>query len=379
MLMEAQLGYYLAFNALYKLNSSTILRIVAGFGGDAAVAWQNPQQWEHLVRLTPRAKGDLLQQHHDIDPVKLYSAYLASGCGLTWLGAEDYPAALANIYDPPLVLFYRGTLPDNSDLALALIGSRRATPYGHQVAEIFSRDLAYQGICIISGMARGIDSICHRGALAAGGKTLAGLGSGIDVIYPRENEKLYYHICDNGAVVSEFPLGMAALAQNFPRRNRIISGLSQGVVVIEAALNSGTMHTVNHALEQGKDVFAVPGPITSPYSKGTNQLIRECPSMVMATCAEDIWRKYMDEPMRRWTSHAPQKQQGQPPADKTSPDEKKLLAILKTPYQFDQLAGMQELGLATSQLASLLTILEIKGLIRQLPGKYYQAVIKNIS
>lgn len=377
--METQVGYYLAFNALYKLNSSTILRILNGFGGDAAAAWQNPQQWEQLIRMTPKLKGDLLRQHHTIDPVKLYSDYLASGCGLTWLGADDYPQPLTDIFDPPLVLFYRGTLPSATDLSLALIGSRRATPYGHQVAEIFSRDLAYQGIWIISGMARGIDSICHRGALSAGGKTLAVLGSGIDVIYPRENERLYYDICDNGAVVSEFSLGMAALAQNFPRRNRIISGLAKGVVVIEAALNSGTMHTVNHALEQGKDVFAVPGPITSQYSKGTNQLIRECPSMVMATCAEDIWRRYMDSPMKRWTSHSPSVNSQAPAMDKNNEEEKKLLTILQTPYQFDQLVAMSELGLTTAQLASLLTILEVKGLIRQLPGKYYQTVVKNIS
>ena len=174
--METQVGYYLAFNALYKLNSSTILRILNGFGGDAAAAWQNPQQWEQLIRMTPKLKGDLLRQHHTIDPVKLYSDYLASGCGLTWLGADDYPQPLTDIFDPPLVLFYRGTLPSATDLSLALIGSRRATPYGHQVAEIFSRALAYPGIWIISGMARGIDSICHRGALSAGGKTLAVLG-----------------------------------------------------------------------------------------------------------------------------------------------------------------------------------------------------------
>ncbi len=375
--METQVGYYLAFNALYKLNSSNVLRLLEGFGGDAAAAWQSPQQWDRWVRWTPKLKEDVLRQHQTIDPVRLYSDYLAAGCGLTWLGADDYPAALAEIFDPPLVLFYRGSLPSPEELALALIGSRRATPYGHQVAEIFARDLAYQGIWIISGMARGIDSICHRGALSAGGKTLAVLGSGIDVIYPRENEKLYYEICDHGAVVSEFPLGMAALAQNFPRRNRIISGLAQGVVVIEAALNSGTMHTVNHALEQGKDVFAVPGPITSQYSKGTNQLIRECPSMVMATCAEDIWRRYMDTPMKQWTSRSAERA-AQPAADKKNAGEQQLLQILQTPYQFDQLAGMSELGLTTAQLASLLTILEIKGLIRQLPGKYYQTVVKNI-
>ena len=376
--MEQQISYYLAFNALHKLNSSSILRILDGFGGDAATAWQNPQQWERFIALSAKAKQDLLSHHKDIDPVSLYGQYLSCGCSVTCWGDTDYPAALTEIYDPPLLLFYRGKLPDTTELCLALIGSRRATAYGHQVAEIFSRDLAAQGIWIISGMARGIDSICHKGALAVGGKTLAVLGSGIDIIYPRENEKLYNAICDNGAVVSEFPLGMAALAQNFPRRNRIISGLSRGVVVIEAALNSGTMHTVNYALEQGKDVFAVPGPITSRYSKGTNKLIRECPSMVMATCAEDIWKQYSSEPLLRRTSPAVPQQSRQETGNKINAQEKQLLTALTMPRQFDELAAMGELGLSASEMASMLTIMEIRGLIKQLPGKYYQAVVKNI-
>jgi DNA processing protein len=272
------------------------------------------------------------------------------------------------------VLFYWGELPDSQELCLALIGSRRVTPYGCQVAEILSRDLAYQGACIVSGMARGIDTICHKAALAAGGRTVAVLGSGLDVIYPRENEQLYRKICEGGAVISEFPLGTPALAANFPRRNRIISGLSRGVVVIEADLHSGTMHTVHHALDQGKDVFAIPGPITSPCSRGTNKLIQDYPDLVMATSAADIWSKYTDQPMQRVPASSKVKlQQGA-----ISEQERQILQLTMTPLQFDELATKAELGLSAATLAATLTMLEIRGLIKQLPGKYYQAVVKHI-
>ena len=372
--METQIGYYLAFNCIYRLPSKSVLAILDFFGGDAAAAWQNHRSWGKVAQISACVMDEVAIQHETLDPSALYTEYLSYGCGLTHLGDADYPEALTTIYDPPLLLFYHGSLPQVDDLCLALIGSRRYTPYGGQVAEIFSRDLAYQGIWIASGMARGIDSICHKGALDAGGKTIAVLGSGLDVIYPRENEDLYRRICDNGAVISEFPLGTQALPQNFPRRNRIISGLVRGVVVIEADLRSGTMHTVNHALEQGKDVFAVPGPITSPCSRGTNQLIRECPSMVMATSAADIWKRYSDKPLAR----SKEKSRSGQSKGLLSDQEKEILRLMMMPRQFDELAALPDLGLSPSALAATLTMLEIRGLVKQLPGKYYQTIIKNI-
>jgi DNA processing protein len=372
--MESQISYYLAFNCIHKLKSSTVTAILKHFGGDAATAWQHLEQWDEITGMSGQALAEVRYQHQAVDPARLYAEYLASGCGVTWLGADDYPAALTPIYDPPWLLFYHGALPEADRLCLALIGSRRYTPYGGQVAEIFSRDLAYQGAWIVSGMARGIDTICHKGALAAGGKTVAVLGSGLDVIYPKENAALYRSICDHGAVISEFPLGAPALSQNFPRRNRIISGLCRGVVVIEADLKSGTMHTVNHALEQGRDVFAVPGPVTSPCSRGTNQLIRECPAMVMATSAEDIWRRYTDKPMKKMA----QKAKVSVTHSGITDQERKILGLILMPRQFDELASSCGLGLTPAALAASLTMLEIRGLVKQLPGKYYQAVVKNI-
>jgi DNA processing protein len=373
--MDSQIGYYIAFNSVPRLHSADVMDIIGCFEGDAESAWQHPQQWAEALRLSKSAAADILSMRAALDPAQLFAQYLASGCGITYCGADDYPAALVNIYDPPLVLFYHGTLPDRHDLCLALIGSRRASSYGYQVAEIFARDLAYQGAWIVSGMARGIDTICHKAALAAAGKTIAILGTGLDIVYPRENRELYRHICDNGAVISEFPFGTAALQQNFPRRNRIISGLSQGIVVIEADLNSGTMHTVNHALEQGRDVFAVPGPITSRASRGTNRLIKDCPELAMALSSEDIWSHYTTLPLQPMKKS----QKVEIKNNQISAEDRRLLNLVTMPMQFDELAAHPQLNLPASTLAATLTMLEIRGLVKQLPGKYYQAVIKNIS
>lgn len=373
--MDNQLGFYLAFNSINTFNSTAIMSILDFFAGDAEAAWHNDERWGEILQRKQEQLSDMLSYKRSLEPAGLYREYLSYGCGITYLGASDYPASLQDIYEPPLVLFYHGSLPKREDLCLSLIGSRRATPYGHQVAEILSRDLAYQGVSIVSGMARGIDSICHKGALAAGGKTIAILGTGLDVIYPRENDKLYAAIAQHGAVISEFPLGTEPLPRNFPRRNRIISGLSAGVVVIEADLNSGTIHTVNHALEQGRDVFAVPGPITSKMSRGTNKLIKECPSLVMVLSAEDIWQHYNSLPLFKM----PAQEKVANKEGEIASKEQKLLELIVMPMQFDELAAHAELGIPAASLAATLTMLEIRGLVRQLPGKYYQAVAKNIN
>ena len=244
-----QLPFLLALNSIYKLRPADIFRLLTYYQEDAMETWHHYREWAHLLRLPSGIDEELRAMHNSIEPDKLMSDYLASGCSIvSWLD-NDYPASLRNIYDPPMVLFYYGHLPSLDELCLAVIGSRRSTPYGRQVAELFSRDLAAQGVVIISGMARGIDSVAHRAALAAGGRTVAVLGSGLDVIYPRENAGLYAQICEHGAVISEFPLGTAALAMNFPRRNRIISGLSRGIIVVEAGEKSGTLGTVRCAAE----------------------------------------------------------------------------------------------------------------------------------
>ena len=371
-----QIPYLLALNSLTKLSARRSKLLLDAFEQDAEAAWRQPERWsEFLSDRSSKHIQEILEQRQKLDPSELYQAFLEAGCGLCALGDPEYPGLLSHIYDPPLLLFYYGRLPEPEDICVAMIGSRNFSPYGRQVAEIFSRDLAAQGITVVSGMARGVDSVCHEGALRAGGRTIAVLGSGLDVIYPRGNELLYRHIREQGAVISEFPLGMPALAANFPQRNRIISGLCQAVLVIEASEKSGTMLTVNYALEQGRDVFAIPGPVTSFTSRGTNQLIRE--GAKMALSAEDIRQEYI-----KTLPISPSRGKGEPALGSSTPElsasEQSLLQKLLLPVQLDELALDPEVQMDVSQLAASLTMLEIRGLVRQLPGKYYQTVVKRI-
>ncbi|MGH9448877.1 MAG: DNA-processing protein DprA, partial [Terriglobia bacterium] len=211
------------------------------------------------------------------------------GCGVVSLASKAYPDLLKQIPDPPLVLYTKGGPGVLSGHAVAVVGARRPSAYGSSVAHRLSGDLARRRLVIVSGMARGIDSASHRGAIEAGGKTIAVLGSGIDVIYPRENTKLAEKIVENGALITEFPLGTHPAPENFPIRNRIISGLSLGVLIVEAAEYSGSLITARLALEQNREVFAVPGNITSPQSFGPNLLIKQGAKLV------DDWLDVVEE------------------------------------------------------------------------------------
>ncbi|MBQ1342645.1 MAG: DNA-processing protein DprA [Firmicutes bacterium] len=364
-----RLPFLLAFNSLPRLKAQDARSILEYYDGDAGEAWLHPYEWSKIAVLSRDAEEEILSRRRALDPAALFDQWLNYGCKVTAWGDEDYPLLLRNIYDPPLVLFYHGTLPGPEDVTLAMIGSRQASSYGRQAAEIFARDLAAQGCVIVSGMARGIDGVCHKAALSVGGRTVAVLGSGLDVIYPPEHDRLYADICASGAVISEFPLGTEALPYNFPRRNRLISGLSLGVIVVEAGAKSGTLRTVDYALEQGRDVYCVPGNVTSSTSRGTNRLIKEGAAAMM-TCAEDVWQNYSPAPLVRPAA--------QSPARTEDPEERRLLLALKEPKRADELIaqGLTELNIA--DLLAKLSFLEIKGLIRQLPGKYYQTVIRSI-
>lgn len=279
---------------------------------------------------------------------------------LITLKDDDYPVNLREIYDPPPYLYIRGGLSRERDrLAIAIVGSRASTPYGLGVARRMAMELAYHGITIVSGLARGIDSEAHRGTLKAGGRTIAVLGSGIDIIYPGENKKLYEEISRKGAVISEFPISTPPLSNNFPRRNRIISGLSTGVLVIEASLRSGSLITARLALEQGREVFAVPGSITSSRSQGTNMLIKEGAKLVERP--EDI----LEEILPHGVKSKEDKRLNIPLTE----SEKKIYEVLNIPKHIDIITG--ESGLNPGEVSAILMNLEIKGLVSQHPGKVF--------
>ena len=275
---------------------------------------------------------------------------------------KEYPYNLRNIYSSPILLYKKGNLVNEDNNSIAIVGSRNATSYGLKVAYDLARQLAKRGITIISGMARGIDSQAHKGALDAGGRTIAVLGCGLDVIYPPENKKLMNDIMNNGAVISEFSLGTIPDSKNFPQRNRIISGISRGTVIVEANKKSGSLITADFALEQGREVFAVPGPIYSRFSEGTNNLIKDGAKVV--TGIEDI----LEELKINYIIDNKETESLRP--DNLTQEENIIYECMSyEPLHVELL--MKKSGLSINKMNTILTLLELKGIIKQLPGNQF--------
>jgi DNA processing protein len=286
------------------------------------------------------------------------------------LADPSYPQALRWIPDPPLVLYMRGTMQPEDSLAVAVVGSRKPSNYGKLMAQRLSTELVQHGFTVVSGLARGIDSCAHQGALQAGGRTIAVLGSGINVIYPPENRRLCDAISSAGAVLSEFPLDTKPDRWNFPRRNRIISGLSLGTLVVEAAANSGALHTARHASEQGREVFAVPGRIDMPSSRGTHSLIKHGAKLVEGI--DDMLAEFpeavRDTAIQQRSAPAPAV--SAPVVTDLSPEETQILALMQAEERHID-AVISASQLPAHVVASILVTLELRGLIRQLPGKFF--------
>ena len=299
-----------------------------------------------------------------------------AGARIISLSDPEFPSRLKEIYDPPIVLFVKGAIEVLDEPGIAMVGTRHPTPYGSGMAERLSTDLASRGLVIISGLARGIDTASHRGAVAAKGKTIAVLGTGIDVMYPKENTRLTEQIVAlGGALITEFPVGTPPTPQNFPIRNRIISGMSAGVLVVEAAEYSGTRITSRLALEQNRDVYAVPGNVTNKNSWGPNTLIKQGAKLVATW--EDVWEEL--PPDVQATLGSRQNESAEPetaslfPDEVTAPHEKKILRLIKPDESthIDQLVELLENEMSPSEIFAALFELELNGKIRQLPGKNF--------
>lgn len=281
-----------------------------------------------------------------------------------------YPARLKTIHNPPLALYVWGTLEKEDQHSLAIVGSRQATHYGLMTADRLSYQLAQTGFSIISGLARGIDTAAHRGTLKSKGRTIAVLGSALDTLYPPENQELASQISKSGAVISEYPLGMKASRRTFPYRNRIISGISAGTLVIETGRNGGSMHTADAAMEQGRSVFAVPGRIDSPNARGTNYLIKN------GACLVDN----LDDILNEFEFLIPKDALEKPPKERSSKakislndEESKLLKVLwGNTMDIDSLA--RECNLASAEVSALLIGLEMKRVVNMLPGRMVELV-----
>ena len=311
--------------------------------------------------------------------LELANDELARAAGAQIVAFEDaaYPSQLKQIYDPPLVLYVRGNAEAVSQPGIAVIGTRHPTPYGTGMAERLACDLAARGLVIFSGLARGVDTAGHRGAIAGKGKTVAVLGTGIDVIYPKENTRLTEQMLAlGGALVSEFPLSTFPAPQNFPIRNRIISGLSLGVLVVEAAEYSGTRITARCALEQGRDVYAVPGNVTNKNSWGPNTLIKQGAKLVATW--DDVWEELPTEVRLALEPKDAAESRAEGTAslfkdDEIGPHERKILKVLKADEatQIDEIVERLEPELSSSEIFAALFELELAGKVRQLPGKNF--------
>lgn len=352
--------YYLAFSLVNGIGPKT-LKSLLNYFKTAEKAWNaNSDELktaglnERLIKKLEIAKADFSLKIYQ-EKLKLKKASFIAICD------KDYPQLLKNIENPPIVLYIKGDISKlNLQKMIGVVGTRKITSYGEQITKLFSFDLALSGFTIVSGLAMGVDAIASWSAIEAGGKTVAVLGNGVDLAFPTSNEKLYDRILESGgAIVSEFPLGQSPTIGSFPSRNRIIAGLSLGVLVTEGAEDSGSLITADYAFKFGRKVFAVPGPITSPLSKAPLKLISKGANLVLS--AEDIAKEL--------NIKTNSKTQNKRNLDGLSKEEIKVVQVLENEnLNFDEI--VRQIGLETSKTGTLLSLMELKGIIKNADGKY---------
>ena len=369
---------WIALNMTPGVGPRAAARLLERFGSAEGVFGALRSELERL-RLRPEAVESIaLRDRHEAAAVELERLRAMADAEVLALDDGAYPALLREIPDPPITLYVRGAWRECLEApCVGVVGSRRCSTYGQNVAHALARDLASRGLTVVSGLARGIDAAAHRGALEAGGRTAAVLGTGLDEVYPRDHRRLADEILEKGgALVTQFPLGTPPAAENFPYRNRIISGLSLGVVVVEASENSGSLITARLALEQGREVFAVPGNITSRNSFGANYLIKGAGAKLIQTW-QDVVAEFPPEVAAAVLPPEP-KGEGKGRDSRTAPlpadlsdGERAVLKLLTAdePAHIDALA--ERSGLAVQGLSVLLLGLEMRELVRQLPGKCF--------
>lgn len=358
---QSELKYFNAFNLFPEIGAIRFKKLLSYFP-NIETAWQASFQEFRQAGLDEKTSLKICDGRNKINPDKEFEKLLEQGIGILTIQDKLYPKILKEIHDPPAILYMKGQFKPEDDFCLAIIGTRKPTSYGTQTVVDLTHKLSTAGLTIVSGLARGIDTFAHKACLEAGGRTIAVIGSGIDQpsVYPQTNKKLAEQISENGAVISEYPIGTQAMPYHFPARNRIISGLSLGTLVIEAAQKSGTFLTANHALNQNRQVFAVPGPIYSHNSIGPNNLIKMGAKLVSE--AQDVLEELNLSSAIKYKE-----------ARKIIPDnyeEKLILDILSDEsIHIDKIISATKLD--TAAVSSALTIMEMKGKVRNLGGMNY--------
>lgn len=351
--------YWVGFNLVSGIGPARFRRLLGRFG-TAEAAWRAEPRELAQAGLDAKTLESLVSRRSRIDLDHEMGRIERAGVVLVTLEDDSYPPLLKHVADAPPLLYVRGSIRTADELAIAVVGTRRATVYGKQVCEQLTREVAGRGVTIVSGMARGIDAIAHRTALDAGGRTIAVVASGVDVVYPPEHRSLAREIIENGAIVSEYPFGAPPEAGNFPARNRIISGMTRLTLVVEAGETSGALITANFALEQGRDVLAVPGSILAAGCTGTNRLIQQGAKLVQN--AEDILDELDVRTVGRqleFRALAPE-----------DPIERSLLEVLTgEPAHIDEI--VRQTNLPVAAVSSALALLELKGMARHVGGMSY--------
>jgi DNA processing protein len=354
--------FWVGFNMIKGIGAVRFKGLLNKFG-DAQSAWEAPAELLHSSGLSHKIVENILQMRSRVDLEQIWDQIQAKDIQvLTWED-PDYPRRLMDIDQPPPVLYLRGRLSPDDEWSVAVVGTRRITNYGRQVTEELAACLAQNGVTLVSGLARGVDAVAHQAVLNAGGRTLAVLGSGIDRIYPPEHRRLAETLIQQGALISDYPPGAPPEASNFPPRNRIISGLSMAVVVVEAGETSGALITASFAAEQGRDVFAVPGGIRAPQSIGTNRLIQKgaFPLLDMKEVLESLNLTRVVEHRAARTIL---------PSDAT---EAQLFEIIGLePLHVDEIG--EKTGMPIDRVSSTLALMELKGMVRHVGGMQYVAV-----
>ncbi len=362
---------YVALNLMEKVGPVTVRSLVQSLGSAAAIFEASKQDLLAVKGVGENLAASIHQQCRRIDWQDEQERAAARGIRIISRVDPEYPEALSRIYDPPLALYVRGTLHEGDKHAMAIVGTRRGTHYGRETAKRMASGLAQAGYTIVSGLARGMDTMAHEGALEVKGRTLAVLGSGMDHLFPACNAGLADRIAAQGAVLSEFPLARQPDRTTFPMRNRIVSGLSKGIVVVEAGRRSGALITADAALEQGRDVFAVPGRIDNAYAEGPNALIRK--GAVLVRGVQDV----LDECGSLWGGALSRANAVPRELCTLNEEESGLLALLGSGEQgVDEL--IRQSGLQASRVSSLLLGLEMKRMIRMLPGRVVEKCAANV-
>jgi len=354
--------YWVGFNMVKGIGAVRFKALLDGFG-TAEAAWNASPEALLETGLSRKIVESFQRVHKGVSLEQVWERIQSLGVKvLTW-DDEDYPRHLKEIDQPPPVLYIRGTLLPEDEWAVAIVGTRRVTSYGRQVAEEVATTLAHSGVTIISGLARGVDSIAHQAAVNARGRTLAVLGNGVDLIYPPENRRLATQIIECGALVSDYALGTPPDGINFPPRNRIISGLSLAVIIVEAGMTSGALITASFAAEQGRDVFAVPGNINAPQSQGTNRLIRDGAQPLLNP--QDVLEALN---LTMVTEHRAVRV-----ALPSDPVESRLYKLLsQEPLHVDEIRAQTNMPIEA--VSATLAMMELKGMVRQVGGMNYIAV-----